>query len=108
LPGDNRNILALVGLHDAKLALGGTATAQQSFSFMVAAAGGAARAAQDQAEYAESSVTQIEALRQSYAGVSTDEEMMNIMKFQRSYQAALRVVETADQMLQSLLNMRAG
>ncbi|HET8933468.1 MAG TPA: flagellar hook-associated protein FlgK [Polyangiales bacterium] len=108
LPGDNRNALALVGLHDAKLALGGTATAQQSFSFMVAAAGGAARAAQDQSEYAESSVTQIEALRQSYAGVSTDEEMMNIMKFQRSYQAALRVVETADQMLQSLLNMRAG
>ena len=108
LPGDNRNVLALVGLHDAKLALGGTATAQQSFSFMVAAAGGAARAAQDQSEYAESSVTQIEALRQSYAGVSTDEEMMNIMKFQRSYQAALRVVETADQMLQSLLNMRAG
>lgn len=108
LPGDNRNVLAMVGLHDAKLALGGTATAQQAFSFMVAAAGGASRAAQDQAEYAESSVTQIEALRQSYAGVSSDEEMMNIMKFQRSYQAALRVVETADQMLQSLLNMRAG
>jgi flagellar hook-associated protein 1 FlgK len=75
---------------------------------MVAAGGGASRAAQDQAEYASSSLTQIESLRQSYAGVSSDEEMMNVMKFQRSYQAALRVVETADQMLQSLLNMRAG
>jgi flagellar hook-associated protein 1 len=108
LPGDNRNALALVGLHDAKLGMGGTATAQQAFSAMVAAAGGASRTAQDQAEYAKSSMTQIESLRQSYAGVSSDEEMMNVMKFQRSYQAALRVVETADQMLQSLLNMRAG
>jgi flagellar hook-associated protein FlgK len=34
--------------------------------------------------------------------------MMNIMKYQRAYQAALRVVETADSMLASLLNMRAG
>jgi flagellar hook-associated protein 1 len=50
----------------------------------------------------------VDALRQSVSGVNTDEEMMNVMKFQRSYQAALRVVETADQMLQSLLNMRAG
>lgn len=108
LPGDNRNALALLGLQDQRIASGGTATAQQAFSAMVAAAGSAARSAQDQQGFAETSLTQIEALRESYSGVSTDEEMMNIMKYQRAYQAALRVVETADSMLASLLNMRAG
>lgn len=108
LPGDNRNALALLGLQDRRIASGGTATAQQAFSAMVTAAGSASRSAKDQADFADTSLTQIESLRESYSGVSTDEEMMNIMKYQRAYQAALRVVETADSMLASLLNMRAG
>jgi flagellar hook-associated protein 1 FlgK len=108
LPGDNRNALALLQLQDQRFASGGTVTGQQAFSSMVAAAGSAARSAEDQNEYATSSLTQVEALRESYSGVSSDEEMMNVMKFQRAYQAALRVVETADSMLASLLNMRAG
>ena len=108
LPGDNRNARALLGLQDQRIASGGTATAQQAFSAMVASAGSASRSAQDQQEFADTSLAQIESLRESYSGVSTDEEMMNIMKYQRSYQAALRVVETADSMLASLLNMRAG
>lgn len=106
LPGDNRNALAMVALHDQQFAMGGTATAQQAFSEMVANAGAAARTAKDQSEYAEASLTQVDALRQSVSGVNTDEEMMNMMKFQRAYQAALRVVETADSMLSDLLNMR--
>jgi flagellar hook-associated protein 1 len=108
LPGDNRNAQALLALHDSKFAGGGTATAQQAFSAMVAAAGGAAQSAQDQQAFADTSLEQIDALRESVSGVSSDEEMMTMMKFQRSYQAALRVVETADSMLGELLNMRRG
>jgi len=106
LPGDNRGALALVALHDAKFANGGLATAQQAFSEMVSNAGNAARTAKDQSQYAEDTLTQVDALRQSVSGVNTDEEMMNIMKFQRAYQAAIRVVETADSMLSDLINMR--
>lgn len=108
LPGDNRNALSLIGLRDQKIGLGGTATAQQAFSSMVAQAGSAARSAQDQSEHAEASLTQIDSLRESVSGVSTDEEMMNLMKFQRAYQASLRVIETADSMLSDLIHMRAG
>ena len=108
LPGDNRNALALVGLRDQKIGLGGTATAQQAFSSMVAGGGAAARGAQDQLDHASASLSQVEALRDAAAGVSTDEEMMNLMKFQRAYQASLRVIETADAMLSDLLNMRFG
>jgi flagellar hook-associated protein 1 FlgK len=108
LPSDNRNALALVSLRDQNLGSGGTATIQQSFSAMVAAGGAAQRSALDQADYANTSLTQIDALREAAGGVSTDEEMMSLMKFQRAYQASLRVIETADSMLSELLNMRIG
>jgi flagellar hook-associated protein 1 FlgK len=108
LPGDNRNALALVGLHDQRFAQGGTTTAQQAFSAMVAAGGAASRSAQDQAEYASATLSQVESMRESASGVSTDEEMMSMMKYQRAYQASLRVIETADSMLSELLNMRRG
>lgn len=108
LPGDNRNALALVAVRDRNIGLSGTATAQRAFTAMVAAGGAAARSAVDQAAQASSVMTQIDALRESVSGVSTDEEMINLMKFQRAYQASLRVIETADSMLSELLNLNIG
>jgi flagellar hook-associated protein 1 len=42
--------------------------------------------------------------RSSVAGVSLDEEMTNMIKFQRSYQAASRAMSTMDEMLDVLIN----
>lgn len=106
LPSDNRNAIALLGVRDRAIAMGGTASAQQAFSAMVADAGTAAQGASTQAAQAGAVLGQIDALREAASGVSTDEEMISLMKFQRAYSASLRVIETADQMLQELLNMR--
>ncbi len=46
----------------------------------------------------------IEDRRQSTSGVSMDEEMTNIMRFQRGYQASARTMSTIDQMLDTLIN----
>jgi flagellar hook-associated protein 1 FlgK len=108
LPGDNRNALALTALHDQNVANGGTATVQQAFSALVAAAGGAASSASTQSDQATAALTQIDALRDSTSGVSTDDEMISLMKYQRAYQASLKVVQTADQMLSDLLAIPIG
>jgi flagellar hook-associated protein 1 len=42
--------------------------------------------------------------RQSTSGVSLDEEMTNLMRFQRGYQASARAMTTMDQMLDTLIN----
>ena len=42
--------------------------------------------------------------RQSTAGVSMDEEMANMVRFQRGYQAAARALTTMDDMLNTLIN----
>jgi flagellar hook-associated protein 1 FlgK len=41
---------------------------------------------------------------QSDAGVSLDEEMTNLLLYQRSYQAAARVITTVDEMMDTLVN----
>ncbi|MHB8930626.1 MAG: flagellar hook-associated protein FlgK [Melioribacteraceae bacterium] len=41
----------------------------------------------------------------STSGVSLDEEMANVLKFQRSYDAASKMVKIADEMIQTILQM---
>lgn len=50
--------------------------------------------------------TQGEARRQEVAGVSMDEELVRLIKFQQSYAAAARMINTADRMMQTLLDLR--
>ena len=42
--------------------------------------------------------------RQSVSGVSLDEEMSNLVRFQRAYQASSRAMSTMDEMLDVLIN----
>jgi flagellar hook-associated protein 1 len=42
--------------------------------------------------------------RESVAGVSLDEEMGNLVRFQRAYQASSRAMSTMDEMLDVLIN----
>jgi flagellar hook-associated protein 1 FlgK len=46
----------------------------------------------------------IEDRRQSTAGVSLDEEMTNLIRFQRGYQAAARAMTSTDTLLDTLIN----
>jgi len=59
---------------------------------------------------ANSVLTSITAQRQSVSGVSMDEEMSNMIRFQRGYQAAARALTTMDDLLNTLINStgRAG
>jgi flagellar hook-associated protein 1 FlgK len=53
----------------------------------------------------QSNVTdQVDAARQSESGVNLDEEMTNMIKYQRGYEAASRVLTTVDEMLDQLIN----
>jgi flagellar hook-associated protein 1 len=46
----------------------------------------------------------VEDRRQSVAGVSMDEEMSNLVRFQRAYQASARAMSTMDEMIDVLIN----
>ncbi|SDX88002.1 flagellar hook-associated protein 1 FlgK [Modestobacter sp. DSM 44400] len=48
--------------------------------------------------------TQVDASRESVAGVNLDEEMTNMLQFQHGYQAAGRLITAIDEMLDVLIN----
>ncbi len=105
-PGDNRNAIALLAVADADVALGGTATIDEGYQRLIATAGSATRDAMLQEEHATGLASQLDAMRESVSGVSTDEEMISLMQFQRAYQASLKVIQTADEMLEGLMMLK--
>jgi flagellar hook-associated protein 1 FlgK len=50
-------------------------------------------------------MAQLENQRESVSGVSLDEEMINLIKFQNAYTAAARLITTADEMMQTIMQM---
>lgn len=58
-------------------------------------------------EYQQETVESIENARQGLHGVSSDEEMSNMIKFQNAYNAASRYINVIDEMLEHLINKLA-
>ncbi|MGZ4613814.1 MAG: flagellar basal body rod C-terminal domain-containing protein, partial [Kineosporiaceae bacterium] len=52
----------------------------------------------------DSVVAAADAAVQTDSGVNLDEEMTNLLQYQRSYQASARVVTTVDSILDTLIN----
>jgi len=103
VPGGSGNAVALASLSTKPL-VGGTQTAAEAYGSLVGDIGQRkAQAAQD-SEMRSSMQSQAEAMRSSSEGVSVDEEMINLTKYQRAYEAASKLVTTADQLLQELMN----
>lgn len=63
------------------------------------------RASDDDSKVYGSLTEQAEMRRQSVSGVSTDEELVHMLKLQQSYTAATKLIKTADEMLQTLLSL---
>ncbi len=50
-------------------------------------------------------VSSIQNHRDSISGVSLDEEMTNLIKYEQAYQAASRMISVADELIQAVLNL---
>jgi flagellar hook-associated protein 1 FlgK len=105
LPSDNRNAMAMANIATAPLALGGM-TVSEALASLVGYAGSTVQAAQQQETFTSGALEQVQSLQDSASGVNSDEEMVNLMKYQRAYQASLKVISVADQMLNDLMNIR--
>lgn len=76
----------------------------QLYQALVARIGTESQAAVRAQSTSQSLVDAVDDRRQSVAGVSLDEEMTNLIRFQRGYQASARTMTTMDEMLDTLVN----
>ncbi|HEX4521690.1 MAG TPA: flagellar hook-associated protein FlgK [Gaiellaceae bacterium] len=101
-PGDGSNALALGNLQQS--ALVGGATIDTAYSQLVTQIGSDSQQAQANLSNANSLVESLTNQRTSVSGVSLDEEMTNLLQFQRGYQACARVMSAMDSMIDTLVN----
>jgi flagellar hook-associated protein 1 FlgK len=105
-PSGNDIALAIAGLGDSTVTIGGQDKTYVSFSSSIASKiGNLTKNAKDLSAYHQNVMTMVEKQRDSISGVSIDEEMSNLIKFQYAYQAAARLINVADELFQSLLGI---
>jgi flagellar hook-associated protein 1 FlgK len=102
--GDNRNVLALIATEQQTLAGGSDPIV--SFQRIVTGFGNATSQAQAMADHDGAMAGHLRQLRDATSGVSLDEEMINLTKAQKAYEAVAKVIATADQMLETLMSLK--
>ncbi len=101
LPGGNDVALEIAGLAGKPLGLASNPAA--AWGDITGTLGTKKSSADAELALRRDTVAQAETLRESASGVSIDEEMVNLSKFQRAFQASVRVLQTADELLAGLL-----
>jgi len=101
-PGDNSVANSIAGIRYE--ALIGTETIGSAYSALVAQIGSHAEEARMRTEMYTISLNQRRTQRESIAGVSIDEEMVNMVKFQQAYNAAARIFTVIDEMTDLIIN----
>jgi len=102
--GDNRNALAIAELRNSKTMSRNTATIIEFYHGLVGGIGAETSKARGLKENYTLLVEQLENSRQSVQGVSLDEEMAQMIKYQHAFDAASRVITAMDQALDTVIN----
>lgn len=102
LPGGTGNAVALANLWNQPLSSGRTAA--ETYGDIVGGIGQRKASIAQAVETQTAIKEQIQAMRESVSGVSLDEEMVALSKYQRAYEAAGKVLATADELLADLIN----
>ncbi len=109
-PGNNENALKIAALRD-KLTMAPdnsgkfTSTFAEFYASLTSDIGLERTAAISNRQTRDYLIQQYEDSQESIAGVSLDEEMSNLIKYQHTYQASAKIVATAQQMLDILMNI---
>ncbi|NOQ45273.1 MAG: flagellar hook-associated protein FlgK [Desulfobulbaceae bacterium] len=104
-PGDNRNALEIAALETTYF-INGTDTFDNFFGTMVATVGIEAGRNKLALGGAKDATIQLQNLRDGFAGVSLEEEMIDLIQYQRGFESSAKFLSTIDEMMNSLIAMK--
>lgn len=105
-PGDNRIALEMARLGHRKILDGGSSTFETFYLKEISRVGSLLKQTQVSEEYSQGILAQNKALRESVSGVSIDEEVADMIRFQHAFDASARVMSVADEMFQTVLGIK--
>ena len=104
--GDNRVANAIADLQFKPTMNNGSNTLDEFYNSMVGKVGVQTKKALTQADNQKNIVGQLNNIRESISGVSLDEETTKLIEFQKSFDASARLIKTADEMFDTVLNLK--
>ena len=103
--GDNTNARLLAGIRDEKLFSGSTQTATDYYAQLMYRVGTDEKTAEDDMNTQTNLVEQLKIQRSSLSGVNLDEEAINIIKYQKAYQASSRMLTVLNDLSDEILKV---
>jgi flagellar hook-associated protein 1 FlgK len=103
---DGNNADAISNLQKDKFMSGDTLSVGDFFAAAMGKLGVQSKEATFMHENQQLMVDQLTQQQESVSGVSLDEEMTQLMKYQRAYEAAAKLVTSVDEMMQTVINMK--
>ena len=104
-PGDNTNALAIANFPTTTQTGLGNQSWTESYDSMINQIATTSATAKANANSTSDIVQTLQAQQQNVSGVSLDQETVNMLQQQRSYQGAAMFISTVNQMMQSLLSI---
>lgn len=104
-PGDNTIALRIAELSTAKV-VDGTDTLVGSYSRITAKVGIEAGQNELARNANEDTMTQLQNLRDGVVGVSLEEEMINLIQYQKGFEASAKLLSTVDEMMDTILSIK--
>jgi len=105
VPGDNRNLLRLADLQMARQGVLGDVSLNHFYGEVVRRVGSDVAQNQTYAEFHQARFEQSDALRESIEGVSLDDEMVDLSRYQKHFEASARVMDTVNRLMDEILQL---
>jgi flagellar hook-associated protein 1 FlgK len=107
--GDNRNAVLFSGLGNTKVDyLQQGATVPDFIAGMIGQIGSETKGVDLDLKHQRVIVDNLETRRETVSGVSLDEEMTNLIKFQRAFEASTKMIAIVDQLLNQIISMKSN
>ncbi len=104
-PGSNSNAKMLAAIQDEKFFESGNATAEEFYSHLIHTVGTDMQTADDGLTAQSQVLTQLRNLRDATSGVNMDEEAVNIIRYQKAYEASARLVQVWNTLAEEVINL---
>lgn len=101
--GNNNNALEFFNMRDSKIISG--LTSENKLYLVASQIGRDSALMQDNLDTQQTSLDQLINKKQALTGVSLDEELVDLMKYQKAYQASAQVFSAINQMMEVIVNM---
>jgi flagellar hook-associated protein 1 len=104
-PADNQTARAIAAMESQPLTGLSSASLKDGYQSMINGVASSSASAKTNAQAADVVLQTLQAQRESLSGVSLDEEAVNLIRQQRAFQGAARLITAVNEMMDTVLNM---